>query len=296
MKALPQLRGELKKMFARRRTYIGFGAFLVLEPDHPAPDKNSGMGRGSNGSSNPPAGRWSIFFPRPTVGFIIATAATFFVGGIYIALVAGDIVAKESEDGCLRLVLSRPVSRLRVLGLKFGAAVIYTILFILFVGFTAYLLGVSLRGFGGGIFRLPPRFGDLCPAPGGQGWLGRYALGIAGLSLSMVTVTAIAFFFSCMKVKPATATILALSVLFIDFVIFQVPFFPEIKPYLLSPNLSKWVLLCDTVLRWPDIIHGLRLPLRAQPEPVHRWLGHLPIARFQNVSRSRGGFSDRARG
>ena len=28
---LIQVRSELKKLFARRRTYIGYGAFLILE-------------------------------------------------------------------------------------------------------------------------------------------------------------------------------------------------------------------------------------------------------------------------
>ena len=28
---LMQLRSELRKLFARRRTYIGYGAFLILE-------------------------------------------------------------------------------------------------------------------------------------------------------------------------------------------------------------------------------------------------------------------------
>ena len=251
---LRQLVGELKKMFARKRTYIGFGAFLTLE----------GIilllikiwdGKGIKRLIEINGGAVDYFFSATTLGFIIATASTLLLGGIYIALVAGDIVAKEAEDGSLRLVLSRPVSRLRVLSLKYAAAIIYNVLFVLFIGITAYLLGAFLRGFGGGFFAVAPEQGVFALHPGSTG-LGRYAMGMVGLSLTMITVTSFAFFFSCLKVKPATATILALSCLFIDFVIYHAPFFPEIKPYLLHENLGVWVLLCDNIIKWPDIIYG----------------------------------------
>ena len=250
---LRQLAGELKKMFARKRTYIGFGAFLALE----------GIililieltdGKGIKWLIKVHGGGIDYFFSATTLGFFI-TLFTILLGWIYIALVAGDIVAKEAEDGSLRLVLSRPVSRLRVLVLKYCAAIIYNILFIFFIGFTAYLFGAALRGFGGGFFVFAPEQEIFALHPGSKG-LARYAMGIAGLSVSMITVTSFAFFFSCMKVKPATATILALSCVFMDFVIYHAPFFPEIKEYQLTPNLAVWVYFCDTLIKWPDLVHG----------------------------------------
>ena len=150
---LSQLRSELKKMFARKRTYIGFGAFLFLEGLILFLIELNG-GKGIKRLIEVAGGGVDYFFSATTIGFIVTAVSTLLLGGIYVALVAGDIVAKESEDGSLRLVLSRPVSRLRVLALKYGAAVIYNIIFVLFIGASAYLLGACIRGFGGGFFAM----------------------------------------------------------------------------------------------------------------------------------------------
>ena len=40
------------------------------------------------------------------------------IGTLFVALVAGDIVAKEVEDGTLRVLPCQPISRLRVLTVK----------------------------------------------------------------------------------------------------------------------------------------------------------------------------------
>jgi len=50
---------------------------------------------------------------------------------LYLALVAGDVVAKEVEDGTLRMILCRPVSRLRVGLLKYAACVLYTFVLVI---------------------------------------------------------------------------------------------------------------------------------------------------------------------
>ena len=46
---------------------------------------------------------------------------------ILVALVAGDIIAGEANMGTLRLLLTKPVSRTKVMLTKFMACVIYTI-------------------------------------------------------------------------------------------------------------------------------------------------------------------------
>ena len=48
------------------------------------------------------------YFSGITIGYLILRLSTFLLGGIYLTLVAGDVVAKESEDGNLRLILAGP--------------------------------------------------------------------------------------------------------------------------------------------------------------------------------------------
>ena len=99
---LLQLRSELKKLFARRRTYIGYGAFIVLELvvlwvfhlDKPREE----MARilKSNGLEV------DHYYSSLTVTYWMIILSMGVLGGIYLALVSGDIVAKESEDATMK--------------------------------------------------------------------------------------------------------------------------------------------------------------------------------------------------
>ena len=50
------------------------------------------------------------------------------------ALVGGDIVAKEAEDGTLRMILSRPISRLRLILIKWLAGMVFSLLLVIALG------------------------------------------------------------------------------------------------------------------------------------------------------------------
>ncbi len=145
---LTQWRAEMWKLFARKRTYLGFGAFVVLELlIYSFLNRDSGQNwlrnmiqRGGE--------TFEHYFSGLTLGYMVLRLAVFLLGGIYITLVAGDVVAKESEDGNLRLILARPVSRLRLLTVKFLSCLVYTVALIQFIAWTALLLGILLRGWG----------------------------------------------------------------------------------------------------------------------------------------------------
>src|SRR5438067_1991897 len=53
---------------------------------------------------------------------------------LYAALVGGDLVAKEAEDGTLRMILSRPISRFRLLFVKWLAGVVFSIVLVTVLG------------------------------------------------------------------------------------------------------------------------------------------------------------------
>ena len=46
----------------------------------------------------------------------------------------GDLVAKEVEDGTLRMILSRPITRLRLITVKWVAGVIFAVLLVIVLG------------------------------------------------------------------------------------------------------------------------------------------------------------------
>jgi ABC-2 type transport system permease protein len=106
-----QLRGELRKLFARKRTYIGFGAFLLIELLVLGLLQLPRV-QGSFRKMIERAGYgFEDYFSGLTLAFLILTWTIFFLGALYLSLVAGDVVSKEVEDGTMRMILCRPVSR-----------------------------------------------------------------------------------------------------------------------------------------------------------------------------------------
>jgi len=253
MNFLRQLRGELSKLFGRPRTYIGYVVFLVMEALILFVFKLDSSQRGMRDLVERNGFGFSDYYSSLTVTYWIMGGSMFVLGSIYFALVAGDIVAKESEDGNLRLVLARPVSRLRILLLKYSAASIYTVTFVFFVGVTGYAMSVAALGWDGGLFVWNYKMKVFSAFPTWAEGMGRMGMAALGIGVSMITLTSIAFMFSCFKMKPAAATIMALSILFVDFVLQEFPFFKPYEQYFVTWRMSSWVYLLEPVISWPKL-------------------------------------------
>ena len=204
-----QIRGELWKLFARKRTYIGFGVFLGVEILVMAllqmPRGQRWMKHMIEGSG----GLFDEYFSGLTVALIMVSTTLFLLGGLYLGLIGGDLVAKEVEDGTMRMTLCRPVSRLRVLLVKYVVCVIYTFSLVFFVGLSALAVGLMIRG-RGGLYPMIPGVNLLALYDFDQG-LTRYLAALPCVVLSMLTLSTFAFQLSCWNVKPAAATISATS-------------------------------------------------------------------------------------
>lgn len=249
-----QLGGELKKLFFRRRTYIGFGAFLGAEVLVllllRLPRVRRGYMQLLSGAGYSP----EEYLSGLTLGLTITLLSVFLLGSLYLALIAGDIVSKEVEDGTLRMMLCRPVSRLRVLTLKLCACAIYTLALTVFIALTALAAGYLNAG-RGGLFLYAPLEGIFAVYAEGPG-LVRYALAIPFLALSLLTISLIGFFFSCLRMKPAAATIMTLSVLFVDMVLKNAPFFTAIKEWFLTARMSAWVTVFEYRIPWEFLMEN----------------------------------------
>jgi ABC-2 type transport system permease protein len=234
-----QLRGELWKLFARQRTYIGFGAYLLIEvlilSLLQLPKMKGWFQRFVEAQGYVSA----HYYSGLTLGFLIVTWTVFILGPLYLALVTGDIVAKEVEDGTMRMILSRPVSRLRVVWVRYVAVLIYTLVLCIFIAGSALLVGLAKNGVGG-MFVFAPSQQILALYEFGPG-LQRFLLAIPLMTLSFMTVTSIGFFFSCCNMKPAAATILCLSFYFIDLILHGIPQFASIREYFLMTHIVTWM-------------------------------------------------------
>jgi ABC-2 type transport system permease protein len=244
-----QLKGELWKLFAKKRTYIGFGMLMLAQVVVIL------LFRFTNAKR-------VILDPIRRSGFSVedylsmltmATALMVILGqlilGLYVALVGGDFVSKESEDGTLRMILARPISRLRLLCLKWLAGAIFSLILVFSMGFSGLVLSGIWFPVKGGLFVLAPQLG--VNLYGFAGGLEHYVMALTYMVAKACAVMSLAFMFSCFNMKPAAATILALSLILIDHILMELPYFHEFKYWFLAYHINAWEsLLSDPVPWW----------------------------------------------
>lgn len=245
--------GELLKLFARQRTYIGFGAFVALQiliflliKKFGLPTQRLIAGAGEN---------VDYYLSALTVASFVVSVSVFLLGALFLSLVAGDIVAKEGEDGHMRLLLARPISRFRLLLLKYLTCTGYAVFLIQFLAWTAFLLGLVLRGWGGGFFAVVPEVSVIAFYDWGPG-LQRYFLSSLFLGVSMTTISSIAFFLSCFPIKPAAATIGALTYVLVDFIMRTSGFMDSYQHLLITKHMAGWGRILAETIDWPLIWRG----------------------------------------
>lgn len=250
-----QLGWELYRMFARPRTYIGFGIFLLFEVFFYLlwSREKSGMEK----FINKLAGGAEEYISGLTFGFIILVATMFILGAIAVSLVSGDIVAKETEDGNLRLLLARPVSRIRLLTIKFISCQIYTFCLFIFAGITALGFGILSRGWGGGFLVWAPELPKVSLFDWNEGMF-RYFAAIIAFSFFYLPVSGIAFFLSCLKMKPAAAAIIPIGVVLIDWILFKIPLpiMDDFRPWLISSRMNAWLYLFYENIPWAAFLES----------------------------------------
>lgn len=255
-----QLRNECVKLFSRKRTYLGFGAFLSIDLiiawllHQPIVLRGLRSLLVRNGLS---VEDYSGGLSMATFTLVLTLA---LVSGLYLALVSGDLIAREIEDGTMRMVLARPISRLRVFVIKALVGVFHTFLLMLFVCLGALLVGWTVQGRLGQMLVYAPLEGSFAVFPPGEG-LPRYLLATLLIALSYQAVSAMALMFSCLRLRPATATVLTLSVIYVDYAMSNIPYLAAIKPWLLSYHLSSWLMAFRYHIPWLDIISSLLVVL-----------------------------------
>lgn len=247
-------RNELWKLFGKKRTYIGFGAFVVVQ---------TGMlllfrfGRVRADMERLLAGNGYLaqeYISALTVAVIMLFPQVALLMPLYAALVGGDLVAKEAEDGTLRMILSRPISRFRLLLMKWLAGAMFGALLVLVLGGTALCLARIWFPWKGMFVWLPEGgFNVLSPATGFKLFL----WSLAFMAVNASVAVGLAFMFSCFNMKPAAATILALSILFASFVLENIPFFEHYKEWFPTYHFHAWIRIYSQPTPWDTVGQNL---------------------------------------
>jgi ABC-2 type transport system permease protein len=247
------LRNELWKLFGKKRTYIGFGAFLLAQNlmllafhfTHWQQQVERVL-----------AGNGYValeYISALTVALVMLTPQILLLMPLYTALVGGDLVAKEAEDGTLRMILARPVSRFRLLLVKWLAGVLFAAVLVLALGATALFfarLWFPWRGmFVASVW--PESIFNVMPADTG---LRFYTASHLLMTLNASVILGLAFMFSCFNMKPAAATILALSFMFINLVMEHIPYFEQYQEWFLPYHFRAWLLTFADPIPWDRVL------------------------------------------
>ncbi len=249
---IPLLRIELYKIFRRPRTYISFAtvaAIAILIQVAMLVDGNAFVEFAFQS-----IGEQFTFGGNILNGYLI----TFLVlqsllvhVPLLVALVAGDGLAGEAASGTLRLLLTKPIGRGRVVMAKFFAAVIYATLLLIWLAIVG--LGLSLVLFGESdmihlksdqvVFLLKD---DLM-------W--RYAAAFAFAAVTMTCIAALALFLSAFadnSIGPIVSTV-GIVIFFTIVSNLGLPAFDRIAPALFTTHLIGWKGFFSDPVPWGDI-------------------------------------------
>jgi ABC-2 type transport system permease protein len=244
-----QLRNELWKLFGKKRTYIGSSMFFLAQTigillfqfgKGPYRELMADIQHAGFDAEH--------FISNLTIASFLLVPIGYFLLPLYVALVGGDMVAKEAEDGTLRMILSRPISRLRLLLLKWMAGAVFSLVLVLSLG----LFGaIFARAFfpSGGLFAAMPMEHFFSTFDGATAWE-RFAAVHLFMTVEAVTLMTLAFMFSCFNVKPAAATILAISFFFISMILHDMPYFRELREWFMVQHLYLWTHFFRTHIPW----------------------------------------------
>ncbi|HVV74179.1 MAG TPA: ABC transporter permease subunit [Verrucomicrobiae bacterium] len=252
------LHNELWKLFGKKRTYIGFGAFLLAQNAMLLTFRfthwQRQMERVLSGNGYLPTDYVSAL----TVALVMLIPQILLLMPLYAALVGGDLVAKEAEDGTLRMILSRPISRFRILLVKWLAGGVFAAVLALALGATALVFARLWFPWRGMFVFAPGVVFNVLTAMDG---LRLYCYSHLFLALNASVILSLAFMFSCFNMKPAAATILSLSFLFINLVMEGIPFFEQYQEYFLPYHFRAWLLVYAQPVPWERVCGSLLILL-----------------------------------
>jgi ABC-2 type transport system permease protein len=235
------LRIELFKIFRRPRTYIPFAAIaamiLIIQLGLKF-DGRSYLELMMSSLSDSFIIPYGMIMNGYLVAFVILNTLLIQVP-LLVALVAGDIIAGEANMGTLRLLVIRPVSRTRLLLVKFYASVIYTVLLLVWMALLALFLSMLLFGTNDMMIARNTVMEQIQRSD----VLWRYIAAFGYATVALSTVAALAFLLSVFaenSIGPIVSTISIVIVLTILSEM-RIPIYDNtVKPWLFTSHMLAW--------------------------------------------------------
>jgi ABC-2 type transport system permease protein len=239
-------RWEIVKLLAQKRTYLGLGAAMLVPVIFVVV-----LQLQSGGPNDVPLGRY-IRDSGIVTSLVVLLFMSIWGFPLITALVAGDIVASETNNGTLKTILTRSRERGQVFVGKALAAFTYTLMIVVSMGVVGVVAGSIAWGF--------HSFTSLSgtPVSAGRGLglmfasLGVYVLplaGIAAFGLLLSTVT---------RNSAASVVGTLMFALFMQ-LIGVLPGTESIRPYLLGTQFDAWHGFLRTPADWTPVVRAIWL-------------------------------------
>jgi ABC-2 type transport system permease protein len=252
---ITMIRIELYKIFKKWRTYIGFLAIALLVPVVEIAMMYEGESSLDFRTRN--LQESFIFVGNLLNGYLVS----YVILGLLvihipflITLVAGDLLAGEATAGTYRVLLTRPVSRFRLITSKFIAGIIYSNLLVFWLALLS--LGLGMIIFGPGELIVIKSSNIIIFAKEDVFW--RFILAYAFASLSMCVIAALAFFFSSLvenAIGPIVTT-MAIIIVFLVISAIEIEIFQNLRPYLFTNYLMVWRMFFDDPINYAEVIRS----------------------------------------
>jgi ABC-2 type transport system permease protein len=238
-------RWELRKLIVQKRTYIGLGAALAVPLIFIAA---LSLGGDNGGPDDVPFGRY-VRESGLAVPLVLMFFGSIWLFPLITALVAGDIVAAEDNNGTLKTILTRSVERWHIFLGKTLAAFTYAFLALVMFLVVGLVVGGLIWG-----------FNPLISLSGTHISVGRglVLLGAGGLAyfLPVMAMAAIALLLSTVTHNSAAAVVGTLMASLIMQLLGVINALDFAHPYLLSTQFNAWQGFLREPVDWAPIVRG----------------------------------------
>jgi ABC-2 type transport system permease protein len=234
---------EIRKLRAQKRTYIGFAAAVLVPVIFVIGLLVDSSGGGPDGL---PFGNY-VRETGLAIPLVCLAFGSFWLIPLITALVAGDIVANEDQNGTLKTILTRSVERWQVFAGKVLAAYTYAAaILVLFVG-TGLVLGGLAFGFD------PVTLLSGTQVSTGHG-IALIGAGTLAYLLPVLAIASIALLLSTVTRNSAAAVVGTLMASLMMQVLGALSALDFLDPYLLSTQFNAWQGLLRDPIDWAPLV------------------------------------------
>jgi ABC-2 type transport system permease protein len=235
---------EILKLLAQKRTYLGLGAAMLVPLVFVVV-----LTIQKGGPSDIPLGRYLRETGLATP-FVVLFFMSIWAFPLITALVAGDVVAAESQNGTLKTILTRSRNRGEIYTAKVLATFTYTLIVIFAMG----IVGLVAASVAWGFNDLTSLSGTPVHAWHGVGLL---AASLALYAWPMAGIAAFGLMLSTITRNSAAAVVGTLMWALLMQLLGVLPGTESIRPYLLGTQFEAWHGFLRTPADWAPVVRAL---------------------------------------